>query len=175
MALQSSSIRKDYGIDFNAVSNCVAAPAISAVQPGHVIERMNPDCGNTPFDYEVLHPPERSQSNRETIAGHSSGHMRGWRPPNLEKLKSAWEQGKWQNKFHLGPKEMGMVAKHGFNAISKSCRDIIRRRISNLQGVVDGRQTPMRGHPVFLAQHATGHMALIEFGHYKFSVLRKNW
>jgi len=34
-------------------------------------------------------------------------------------------------------------------------RDIIRQRVAPAQPRNDGRQTPYRGHPVFVAQHAT--------------------
>ena len=33
--------------------------------------------------------------------------------------------------------------------------DIIAKRVAPAQPVKDGRQTPYRGHPVFVAQHAT--------------------
>ena len=33
--------------------------------------------------------------------------------------------------------------------------DFIQRRLAPAEIVNDGKQTPMRGHPVFIAQHAT--------------------
>ncbi len=34
-------------------------------------------------------------------------------------------------------------------------RDFIDRRLAAAHPLNDGKQTPMRGHPVFIAQHAT--------------------
>lgn len=34
-------------------------------------------------------------------------------------------------------------------------RDFIDRRLAPAHPAKDGKQTPMRGHPVFIAQHAT--------------------
>lgn len=34
-------------------------------------------------------------------------------------------------------------------------RDFIRQRLAAAHPTNDGKQTPMRGHPVFVAQHAT--------------------
>lgn len=39
-------------------------------------------------------------------------------------------------------------------AIRAHCMDFIRTRLAPASPLHDGRQTPMRGHPVFTAQHA---------------------
>jgi hypothetical protein len=41
------------------------------------------------------------------------------------------------------------------SALRQHARDIIRQRVAPAQPRNDGRQTPYRGHPVFVAQHAT--------------------
>jgi len=41
------------------------------------------------------------------------------------------------------------------SALRQHARDIIRARVAPAQPRNDGRQTPYRGHPVFVAQHAT--------------------
>lgn len=38
----------------------------------------------------------------------------------------------------------------------KLAREIVVKRLAAAQPMNDGRQTPYRGHPVFVAQHATG-------------------
>ena len=40
--------------------------------------------------------------------------------------------------------------------LAAHARDIIARRLAPAQPAKDGKQTPYRGHPVFIAQHATG-------------------
>ena len=42
------------------------------------------------------------------------------------------------------------------DTIRNHARDFVRTRLAPAQIPNDGKQTPMRGHPVFLAQHATG-------------------
>ncbi len=42
------------------------------------------------------------------------------------------------------------------DTIRSHARDFVRTRLAPAQIPNDGKQTPMRGHPVFLAQHATG-------------------
>ena len=41
------------------------------------------------------------------------------------------------------------------NPIRAHAAYLIRKRLAPAEPLHDGKQTPMRGHPVFLAQHAT--------------------
>ena len=43
----------------------------------------------------------------------------------------------------------------GLEEVMLHAQDFIQKRIAPAQPVNDGKQTPMRGHPVFVAQHAT--------------------
>ena len=47
------------------------------------------------------------------------------------------------------------MAQRGADVIEAHARDIIARRLAPAEIPNDGKQTPMRGHPVFIAQHAT--------------------
>ena len=44
----------------------------------------------------------------------------------------------------------------GVDTIARHAADFIRKRLAPAVIPNDGKQTPMRGHPVFIAQHATG-------------------
>ena len=44
----------------------------------------------------------------------------------------------------------------GWNEIRAQARTIISQRLASAFPLNDGKQTPMRGHVVFIAQHATG-------------------
>ena len=57
-------------------------------------------------------------------------------------------------KFHLSPQERAYAEEKGFNVIRGHAADFVRQRLAPAQPRNDGRQTPMRGHPVFVAQHA---------------------
>ena len=69
----------------------------------------------------------------------------------LEKL----EKSKFRSKFKLKPKDIEYINKKGLDVMESHARDFIRTRISPAIIPSDGKQTPMKGHPVFIAQHAT--------------------
>ncbi|MBR6680920.1 MAG: DUF4186 domain-containing protein [Clostridia bacterium] len=57
-------------------------------------------------------------------------------------------------KFHLSVKDKEYVREKGMDAIREHCESFVRERLAPAEIANDGRQTPMRGHPVFVAQHA---------------------
>lgn len=74
---------------------------------------------------------------------------------NLEDLFKALSRSKFRSRFHLSPKDKVYVKTKGIKTIASHARDFIDQRLK-ADNPKDGRQTPMRGHPVFVAQHATG-------------------
>ena len=58
-------------------------------------------------------------------------------------------------KFRLKTKELEYIEQRGLETIKGHARDFISKRIAPAEIPNDGKQTPMRGHPVFIAQHAT--------------------
>lgn len=62
----------------------------------------------------------------------------------------------FRNKFHLKEKEINYIKEKGIDKIQEHTKDFINRRLAPAVIQNDGKQTPMRGHPVFIAQHATG-------------------
>ncbi|GLT01456.1 DUF4186 domain-containing protein [Sphingobium jiangsuense] len=61
----------------------------------------------------------------------------------------------FRSRFRLGPKERACYRDKGAERISSHAADFIAKRLAPAHPAKDGRQTPMRGHPVFIAQHAT--------------------
>ena len=61
---------------------------------------------------------------------------------------------KFRSCFHLSEADRKYIADKGMEAIRAHCEDFIRTRLAPAYPKGDGRQTPMRGHPVFKAQHA---------------------
>lgn len=61
----------------------------------------------------------------------------------------------FRQKFHLGPMEYRYCEEKGEERVKQHAADFIRERLAPAYPVNDGKQTPMRGHPVFIAQHAT--------------------
>ena len=57
-------------------------------------------------------------------------------------------------KFHLSENDKQYVRKRGTDTIRAHCEEFVRQRLAPAVISNDGKQTPMRGHPVFIAQHA---------------------
>lgn len=62
----------------------------------------------------------------------------------------------FRSKFHLTKKDKEYIAQKGLPTIRRHAEDFIAKRLAPAVIPNDGKQTPMRGHPVFLAKHATG-------------------
>ena len=71
------------------------------------------------------------------------------------KLESL-SKSKFRSSFHLCKKELAYIDKHGLEKISEHAYDFIRKKLAPAYPFNDGGQTPMKNHPVFIAQHATG-------------------
>ena len=63
---------------------------------------------------------------------------------------------KFRSSFHLTKKDISYIEKQGLNKICQDTYDIINKRLAPQIITNDGKQTPYHGHPVFIAQHATG-------------------
>lgn len=62
----------------------------------------------------------------------------------------------FRSRFRLSEKDRAYIAGKGWETITEQTRKIVRERLAPALPRNDGKQTPMRGHVVFLAQHATG-------------------
>ena len=69
----------------------------------------------------------------------------------LNKLKLS----KFRSSFKLKEKDLNYIKKNGMNKIKEHAYDFIKKRLAPEIINNDGKQTPMKGHPVFIAQHAT--------------------
>jgi hypothetical protein len=58
-------------------------------------------------------------------------------------------------RFHLRGRERALVELRGMPVVREHARDLIAKRLAPAEPYKDGKQTPYRGHPVFVAQHAT--------------------
>jgi hypothetical protein len=73
----------------------------------------------------------------------------------LESTFSSLAKSGFRSRFRLGPKERAYLAEKTLPVIVEHGRQFIRERLAPAEPKNDGRQTPMRGHPIFIAQHAT--------------------
>lgn len=70
-------------------------------------------------------------------------------------LFRALDRSAFRRRFHLGPADREYLRKKGRATIAAHARDFIAKRLAPAAPANDGKQTPFRGHPVFVAQHAT--------------------
>lgn len=63
---------------------------------------------------------------------------------------------KYRSSFHLRKYMIDFIDKNGMTIIKKHAKDFITNKLAQANPINDGKQTPMKGHPVFIAQHACG-------------------
>ena len=73
----------------------------------------------------------------------------------VERVLESLSKSNFRSKFYLKEKDKEYVREKGINVIEEHARDFIAKRLAPAFPRNDGKQTPMRGHPVFIAQHAT--------------------
>ena len=73
-----------------------------------------------------------------------------------ERLFDALAKSTFRSRFKLKDKDKEYISQKGLDTIKSHAKDFIAKRIAPADIPNDGKQTPMRGHPVFIAQHATG-------------------
>ena len=71
------------------------------------------------------------------------------------KLKSL-SKSKFRNSFHLRKYMINYIKEKGLDKIEEHTRELLIKNISDSNPKNDGKQTPMKGHPTFIAQHACG-------------------
>lgn len=74
---------------------------------------------------------------------------------NYEYLYNKLKSSKFRASFSLDASDIEYLDKKGYEEIRRHAMDFIDKRLAEYNPEKDGKQTPMRGHPVFRAQHAT--------------------
>ncbi|WP_312053617.1 DUF4186 domain-containing protein [Pantoea brenneri] len=64
-------------------------------------------------------------------------------------------QSPFRQRFRLGRAEYDYASSKGEAVLRQHAAEFIAQRLAPARPANDGKQTPMRGHPVFIAQHAT--------------------
>jgi len=71
-------------------------------------------------------------------------------------LKTKLSRSKQITPLSIGDPEKDYVKSRGLDILQLHAADFVRKRLAPADPKNDGRQTPLKGHPVFIAQHATG-------------------
>lgn len=74
---------------------------------------------------------------------------------NINNILYKLSKSKFRNSFKLREKDKQYIKNKGIEKIRSHAYDFIKQRLASAFPKNDGRQTPMKGHPVFIAQHAT--------------------
>lgn len=74
---------------------------------------------------------------------------------NIDKILLKLTTSKFRSSFHLKEKDLIYIEQKGLQKIESHAYDFINKRLREITNINDGKQTPMKGHPVFVAQHAT--------------------
>ena len=70
------------------------------------------------------------------------------------KLFERLAQSAFRSRFHLSAADRAYIQSRGLATIRQHAATFVAQRLAPAVIANDGRQTPMRGHPVFIAQHA---------------------
>lgn len=74
---------------------------------------------------------------------------------DLDALFASLVENNFRRRFKLGPQERTYLRVKGIEVVMEHARMFITDRVAPAEPANDGKQTPMKGHPVFIAQHAT--------------------
>ncbi len=74
---------------------------------------------------------------------------------DINELFNKLAKSKFRGRFMLKAKERRYVNDKGVKTIVVHARRFINQRLAPAEPKNDGKQTPYKGHPVFIAQHAT--------------------
>lgn len=74
---------------------------------------------------------------------------------NYNYILNKLSKSKFRSTFKLGQKYKEYINERGMERIKSHAYDFINQRLAPAYIPNDGKQTPMKGHPVFIAQHAT--------------------
>lgn len=74
---------------------------------------------------------------------------------DLDGLFIALAKSTFRRSFRLKGKDLAYLQSKGLPTVLEHAQDFIARRLAPAVIPNDGKQTPYRGHPVFVAQHAT--------------------
>lgn len=74
---------------------------------------------------------------------------------DLDALFAGLARSRFRRRFSLAGREADYLRQRGLSTVLEHARDFVAKRLAPAQPKNDGRQTPWRNHPVFVAQHAT--------------------
>jgi Domain of unknown function (DUF4186) len=74
---------------------------------------------------------------------------------DLEEVFAELGKSDFRRGFRLKGKELAYLREKGLATVLEHAAAFVEKRLAPAEPANDGRQTPMRNHPAFVAQHAT--------------------
>jgi predicted Fe-S protein YdhL (DUF1289 family) len=74
---------------------------------------------------------------------------------SLREIFAGLSKSSFRSRVRLQQKDLDYLRRKGMDVVLEHAADFIEKRLAAARPVNDGKQTPWRGHPVFVAQHAT--------------------
>ena len=102
-----------------------------------------------------LFPEEIEDHQKDSVSSDSKeNHTSSDKEYDLTDLFERLSGSAFRSRFHLSKKDKEYIAEKGLATIRKHAEDFVAKRLAPAVIPNDGKQTPMCGHPVFIAQHA---------------------
>jgi uncharacterized protein DUF4186 len=76
-------------------------------------------------------------------------------PASIDATLRALARQPFRARFHLRGRDAATVELRGMDLVRRHAAELLAERLAPAAPRKDGKQTPYRGHPVFVAQHAT--------------------
>lgn len=73
----------------------------------------------------------------------------------VQEVLDSLQNSKFRRNINLRKKEIDYLNSKGLEIVLNHAADFIEKRLAPAEPANDGKQTPWRNHPVFVAQHAT--------------------
>lgn len=73
----------------------------------------------------------------------------------IDQALTKLRRSRFRSGFRLAAKDRAYIDEKGIDTIRRHAEDFVRQKLAPAEPVNDGKQTPMSGHPVFKAMHAT--------------------
>lgn len=137
----SSPLSSSAGPDGPPNAEALLTPGRNAIPDRPVPSDDNPEIAPT----ESHTPPSDPVPTDESLPA-----------DDLAPLFARLSRSAFRSRFRLRTPERTYIERIGFPTLRRHAEEFVHTRLAPALPPNDGRQTPMRGHPIFIAQHATG-------------------
>ena len=102
-----------------------------------------------------LQHAQAKKSGYSYIPGAGLADAIRYKLPERGELFARLSRSDFRSRFHLSAQDRAYIVEKGMGTVYRHAQDFVANRLSAENPKNDGKQTPMKGHPVFIAQHAT--------------------